>query len=163
MSGSSNQARIEISKALIGCLGTIVAAIIGGFFLLISNKFISPDESTPPTNPPLSIPTPTQTVDIPTAATASTPLLDKLAELNLSGVEFKQVVLADASGWVVLYDRNGYWYRGIPQPASAKLTELNRAGNEIKQIAFTSDSSWVILHDKNSAWWNGIPQSTIDK
>lgn len=53
MSNSSN-GTIEISKAMIGCTGAVLAAIIGGVFLLISTGVIQIGFSSPKTDPQAS-------------------------------------------------------------------------------------------------------------
>lgn len=59
MSNSDNHGKIEISKALIGCLGVVLAAIIGGVFLLISTGIIQfdfPPSTKVPTQEPTTSP-----------------------------------------------------------------------------------------------------------
>lgn len=54
MSNSNNHGTIEISKAVIGCIGAILAALIGGIFLLISVGVIQIGEPTKANQPPSS-------------------------------------------------------------------------------------------------------------
>lgn len=67
MSNFNNHGTIEISKAVIGCIGVILAALIGGIFLLISVGVIqigrpsstaSADQQTVSSSPQISYPTP---------------------------------------------------------------------------------------------------------
>lgn len=71
MSNSNNHGTIEISKALIGCLGVVIAAIIGGVFLLISVGIIQFES-------PLTIVTPT--TGSPPGTINQTPQTDNRAE-----------------------------------------------------------------------------------
>jgi hypothetical protein len=74
MSESSKSGSIEISKALIGCTGVVLAAIIGGIFLLISTDVIkitlsSPTASQSSTDTPAStIVAPPQSENLPTVS-----------------------------------------------------------------------------------------------
>lgn len=46
-SSTRSSGTIEISKAMIGCMGAVLAAIIGGIFLLISTGIIEVNSSAP--------------------------------------------------------------------------------------------------------------------
>lgn len=71
MNNPNNHGTIEISKALIGCFGAVMAAIIGGFFLLVSVGTIqigSPSPSAQPVegqNPVVPEPTRTSQAALP--------------------------------------------------------------------------------------------------
>jgi CubicO group peptidase (beta-lactamase class C family) len=82
---------------------------------------------------------------------------DKLGELLKAKHRIKSVGFAPEGGWVVLYDKNGYFAKGIPDEAFNKVVELGKKGADLKSIVFARNGGWVILYNKNSVASNNIP------
>src|SRR5262245_29047448 len=82
---------------------------------------------------------------------------DKLGELLKAKHRIKSVGFAPEGGWVVLYDKNGYFPKGIPEDAFNKIVELGKKGADLKSVVFARNGGWVILYNKNSVASKNIP------
>jgi CubicO group peptidase (beta-lactamase class C family) len=82
---------------------------------------------------------------------------DKLGELAKAGHKLKWIGFAPEGGWLIFYDKNGYFGKGLPEAAFKKVVELAKKNAELKSIAFARNDGWVILYDKNSVAFDGIP------
>ncbi|RUT02637.1 hypothetical protein DSM107010_62590 [Chroococcidiopsis cubana SAG 39.79] len=70
---------------------------------------------------------------------------DKLLEFRGAGEEIKQIAFAPNGGWVILRERNDFWYSNIPNDLINTLWKYHRSGREIRQISFAENSGWVVL------------------
>ncbi len=82
---------------------------------------------------------------------------DKLVALDTAGHKPKSIGFSPEGGWIILYEKNGYYAEGIPQDAFNKIVELGKKDAEIKSIAFARNGGWVILYNKNSVAYGNIP------
>jgi len=90
-------------------------------------------------------------------------LKDRIQRFQRDGEMVKDVEMVSSDKWIILRDRNGYWYNGIPTGLVNKLNEFNKSGEEIKQVELGCDGSWIILRDRNGYWYKGIPNPMAKK
>jgi CubicO group peptidase (beta-lactamase class C family) len=83
---------------------------------------------------------------------------DKLGELLKAKHRIKSIGFAPEGGWIILYDKNSYFAKGIPEDAFNKIVELGKKGADLKSIVFARNGGWVILYNKNSVASKNIPQ-----
>ncbi len=85
------------------------------------------------------------------------PAFDKLVELFKDGHKPKAIAFAPEAGWLIFFDKNGYWGEGIPKPAFDKVEELAKKGVELKSAAFARNGGWALIYNKNSVASENIP------
>lgn len=95
-------------------------------------------------------------------STGAGTLTDRLYELNDDDDDIDFVAFGPDEGWVVVFNDNGFFSRGIPTDASDALLELNEDDSEINDIAFHEDGGWVIIFDSFGYWFDGIPSDLGD-
>ena len=89
-------------------------------------------------------------------------LTDRLYELNEDDDEINFVSFAPDGGWVVVFNDNGFFSRGIPTDTSDALLELNEEDSDVVDIAFHEDGGWVIIYDSYGYWFDAIPRDLGD-
>jgi len=67
------------------------------------------------------------------------------------------------AGWAVLYDKNGYLTRDIPDEALERLDTLAKQGAELRSIAFMPNGGWVILYDKSGYSTSKVPDEAFQR
>jgi CubicO group peptidase (beta-lactamase class C family) len=83
---------------------------------------------------------------------------DKLGELAKAGHKLKWIGFAPEGGWLIFYDKNAYYGKGLPEDAFNKVVELAKKNVELKSIVFARNGGWVLLYDKNNVAFNNIPK-----
>jgi len=85
-----------------------------------------------------------------------------LLELKNENVTFNCFSFVQDSGYVVIYNNNGFAYQNIPALAVDRLRAMNERGSIIKSIAFTAEGGYCILYDKNEYIYESIPPKAIE-
>lgn len=75
----------------------------------------------------------------------------------------RNVAITKTGGDLMLYGRNGYAYKGIPQSLSNAMRELHDDSKYIDDIQLTESGDWLILWGDNGFKWNNIPYSLEEK
>jgi CubicO group peptidase (beta-lactamase class C family) len=83
---------------------------------------------------------------------------DKLGELAKAGHKVKSIAFAPEGGWIILYDKNSFYAKGLPEHAFDKIVELGKKNADLKSIAFARSGGWAILYNKNSVAFENIPK-----
>lgn len=134
---------VEISKAMIGCTGAVLAAIIGGIFLLISTGVIQIGITPPKTQP----------VD----AAQETSSEDELRQTTVTPTPWISSN-EQYDGWVICWHgRDGYEYLiAYPENAAKQGVSLNfnLANAQGRQVEVANDSLKMCY--VNSEWY-GYP------
>jgi len=69
-----------------------------------------------------------------------------------------------ASGWVIIWGKNGYTEVGLPKSATDEIDKLNTDNKEIKQLTFDSNGEWLIVYGDNGLIWStGVVQPLVDQ
>lgn len=69
----------------------------------------------------------------------------------------------DGSGYVVLFDKNGFVCDKVPSKFKKRLGELQKAGMEIKSVSFAPKGGSVILYNQHDFWCDQMSDEVADK
>lgn len=159
----------EVLVASLGCLGTVITALLGGIFLLASqdklNIFSRAEPAATETQIVLTATALPVAPELPTATTNNEPnnLQDVFRWLVNHGEQVKGTAFTADAGWIVWHGLNSAWWDGIPTPVEEHIQEVVDAGEEIKQVAFAPNGGWVVLYGKNAATWISLPLEAENK
>jgi len=164
------------AKELWGCIGTVLAGFVAGFFLLFNTVIATwvprlpfwQAQASPTPVVEIASPSPQSTLGpevasptSPPAVSTSTPTLVTLPSPTPSPTLAPSLTPSPSPTPTVAPSPTS-----TPPPVleglGTKLDELNDEGKEIKCVAFTPDGGWTVLYARNGYSTYGLPQEAVD-
>ena len=151
------------SREFWGCVGPVLAALIAGFFLLVSTRII-------PINFDFLNKYNSQSKahwiilynGIYSSSGISDPCDNQLLKMSTNGEIIEKVDFFPSNGCII-FTHKRYYAINVPTEILTEMDKLNKANNEIKQVLFLQNSEWLILSDKNKVTFRNIPNSLLEQ
>lgn len=80
---------------------------------------------------------------------------------SLAGHTLREVAVVDETKWVLLYGKNGWSSKGLPQELKQALHRVHESHQAINHVALRANGGWVIVYNGFHSQGDKIPHALV--